>query len=216
MAEAEDVITDVARHATIFARQLWLRHRHIPNRPEIIQLADVAERVDLLIGAVFGIHYPIRIAQRPAQRTFLAGIFRRGDLPPPATAIPATDDNALWLPADFQSNDFNRSLEQFRTLALQQAMRASRGSAKAANAMASPLERDIYLILEAYAGDEALVRILPGMTESIHALRRHALAGRPKLDSISPWHRPLELLLRSVLQSRCGTSLAGIPQCTTP
>lgn len=216
MAEAEDVITDVARHATIFARRLWLRHRHAPNAPETIQLADVAERVDLLIGAVFGTHYPIRIAQLPAQRTFLAGIFRRGDLPPPATAIPATDDNALWLPADFQSSDFNRSLEQFRTLALQQAMRASRGSAKAANAMASPLERDICLILEAYAGDEALVRILPGMTESIHALRRHALAGRPKLDSISPWHRPLELLLRSVLQSRCGTSLAGIPQCTTP
>lgn len=186
MAEAEDVITDVARHATIFARRLWLRHRHDPNAPEIIQLANVAERIDLLIWAVFGTHYPIRIAQLPAQRTFLAAMFRRGDLPLPATAIPATDDNALWLPADFQSSDFNRSMEQFRTLALQQAMRANRGSAKAANTMASPLERDICLILEAVAGDEALVRMLPGLAEPVHALRRHALARRPRLDSISP------------------------------
>ena len=29
MAEAEDVITDAARHATIYARDLWLRYVHL-------------------------------------------------------------------------------------------------------------------------------------------------------------------------------------------
>jgi nitric oxide reductase NorD protein len=30
MAEAEDVITDVARHATVYAQALWRRHRPLP------------------------------------------------------------------------------------------------------------------------------------------------------------------------------------------
>lgn len=216
MAEAEDVITDVARHATIFARNLWLRHRHDPNEPQAVQLADVAERLDLLIGAVFGTHYPIRIAQLPAQRTFLATLFRRTDLPVPSHAVPATDGAALWLPADFQNTNLDGALEQFRTLALQQAMRAFRGSAQATLSLKPPLERDICLVIEACASDRALVRRLPGLSDSLHALRQYALAARPPLDSIAPWHRPLELLLQSILQSRCDTPPAYIAECATP
>src|SRR5690606_34242157 len=50
MAEAEDVITDAARHATIYARDLWQRHRGKPDVPRPLGLADVVHRLDLLIG----------------------------------------------------------------------------------------------------------------------------------------------------------------------
>ena len=54
MAEAEDVITDVARHATVFTQRLWRRHRaRAPSRP-VTLLVDVAPRLGLLIEAVFG------------------------------------------------------------------------------------------------------------------------------------------------------------------
>ncbi|RTZ40965.1 VWA domain-containing protein [Candidimonas sp. SYP-B2681] len=216
MAEAEDVITDAARHATIFARALWQRHRQNPNAPKIIQLSDVADRLDLLIGAVFATHYPLRIAQRPAPRTLLATLFRRSDLPMPPTAVPATDGRSLWLPSDFQSPDVDRSLEQFRTMALQQAMRAYRGSAQRVDSLLTTIERDTYLVVEACACDEALSQLLPGMAEPIHSARRNALNARPRLDAISPWYRPLENLLRAILQSRCGAAPANVGECTTP
>lgn len=216
MAEAEDVITDAARHATIFVRQLWKRHRHDPNAPKIIELADVADRLDLLIHAVFGVHYPVRMAQPPAPRTLLAAVFRRGDLPLPSHAVPATDGQSLWLPGNLQSIDLHESLERFRTMALQQAMRACRGSAQSIASLSSSLERDICLVLEACASDEALARMLPGLEASIHSLRRNALKARPRLDGMSARYRPVELWLRSVLESACASPPADIAECTTP
>lgn len=215
MAEAEDVITDAARHATVFARRLWLRHSHSPNVPSVIKLDCFADRLALLISAVFGVHYAIRIAQPAAARTFLASLLRRGDLPIPATAIPATDDNALWLPVDLNSSQFQESLTKYRSMALQQAMRAHRRSAQARNTLTSPLERDTYLVLEACASDAALVRLLPGLADSIHELRSETLAARPPLNSIAPWHRPLETLLRSILVSKCDAPPPYIADCVT-
>ncbi len=216
MAEAEDVITDAARHATIFARGLWQRHRHNPNAPAIVQLTDIADRLDLLIGAVFATQFPLRIAQRPAPRTLLTTLFRRGDLPISTNAVPATDGRSLWLPGDFGDPCFDRSLERFRTMALQQAMRAHRGSAQLITAALTPVERDTYLVVEACACDEALSQLLPGMVDPIHVARRNALNARPKLDAISPWYRPLEKLLRAILESRCGAAPAEIGECATP
>jgi len=205
MAEAEDVITDAARHATIFARQLWRRHHGAPDTPRIIQLADVADRLDLLIGAVFGIHYPLRVAQAPAPRTLLARIFRRDDLPSPTHALPSTDGTSLWLPADLQISDFDQSLEQFRTMALQQAMRAARGNAPKIVKLPTALERDTCLIVEACASDRDLVAMLPGLEHAIQSLRQRALLTRPPLHTISPLYRPLEQLLRAILNSPCAT-----------
>lgn len=216
MAEAEDVITDAARHATIFARQLWKRHRGTPNTPRIIQLADVADRLDLLIGAVFGIQYPLRMAQPPASRTLLAKIFRRDDLPNPAHAVPSTDGTSLWLPADLQSPDFDRSLEQFRTMALQQAMRAFRGNAPKIANLPTALERDTCLIVEACASDRDLIAMLPGLEPAVHSLRQRALCARPPLHTISPLYRPLEQLLRTILNSPCAAPPPELAEHTAP
>jgi len=136
MAEAEDVLQDVARHATIYARSLWLRHRGPDNKPRPVVLAQVAERLDLLVGAVFGQGYALRIAQPPAPPTMLVRLFRRHDAHQSVGArggviggVPATDGHAIWLPNEVGAVDMPVAIARYRAMALQQAMRCARGSA---------------------------------------------------------------------------------------
>ncbi|MFZ2828478.1 MAG: hypothetical protein WA007_22660, partial [Hydrogenophaga sp.] len=171
MAEAEDVITDVARHATVFTQALWRRHRaRTPARP-LTLLADVAPRLDLLIEAVFGTSYRLRTAQTPARPTLLAQTFQRHEFPRARAALPATDGQCIWLPSDTGLVDPALALDRFRTLALVQATRASRGSAAGPGPGASPLVRELYLLIEAVASDAALARLLPGVAKSLNHLR---------------------------------------------
>ena len=98
MAEAEDLITDVARHATVYAQALWRRHRPPTSRAKVVTLADVAQHLDLLIRALFGTHYPLRVAQPPSPPTLLKKLFLRGENPSRQRAVPATDGASIWLP----------------------------------------------------------------------------------------------------------------------
>ncbi|HWL28542.1 MAG TPA: hypothetical protein VNQ97_06505, partial [Burkholderiaceae bacterium] len=95
MAEAEDVITDAARHATIYARELWLRRRGHADKPKPVILAEVAERLDLLVTAIFGTSLPPRIAQPPAIPSFMHRLFRRHDVVQSRLAVPATDGRSI-------------------------------------------------------------------------------------------------------------------------
>ncbi|KRC12295.1 hypothetical protein ASE11_02220 [Hydrogenophaga sp. Root209] len=199
MAEAEDVITDVARHATVFTQTLWQRHRaKAPARP-VTLLSDVAPRLDLLIEAVFGTSYRLRTAQAPARPTLLAHTFQRHAFPRATVALPATDGQCIWLPSDTGLADAQRSMDRFRTMALVQALRASRGSAAGLDRCASPLVLDIYLLMEAVSADAALAHLLPGMTHSLNSLRSAALAARPPLTHFAASRRPLEVLVRALM-----------------
>lgn len=211
MAEAEDLITDVARHATVYAQALWRRHHGPTASPNVISLGDVAQRLDLLINAVFGTCYPLRVAQPPAAPTLLKKLFLRNEKPCRQWAVPATDGVHIWLPGQLGSDDAPLALERYRTLTLQQAMRARRGSAVALPAPGNPLQRSVYLLLEAWAADTDLVRLLPGLAASIHGLRKHALATRPPIHAFPVQRRPLEGFLRSLLRSECGQPLEGLP-----
>jgi nitric oxide reductase NorD protein len=71
MAEAEDVITDAARHATVFTRALWRRYRPPAEIPATVCLSDISQRLDLLITAVFGAGLRLRVAQPPPHPTLL-------------------------------------------------------------------------------------------------------------------------------------------------
>src|SRR5690606_5048518 len=124
MAEAEELVSDAARHATVFARTLWRRYRPLSEGPPTATLADIAPRLDLLITATTGASYPIRCAQPPVQPTWLARAFRRVRFPWQCQAIPATDGRYLWLPADSGVVDLARGEELYRVMALQQAIRA--------------------------------------------------------------------------------------------
>ena len=129
MAEAEDLITDVARHATVYAQALWRRHRAPSDTANIITLADVTQHLDLLIKAVFNTHYSLRVAQPPSPPTFLKKLLLRHEKPCRQSAVPATDGVTIWLPEDVGSHEGPLTLQRYKTLALQQAMRARRGSA---------------------------------------------------------------------------------------
>lgn len=199
MAEAEDVITDAALHATKFVQGLWRRHHaHAPTDPQLT-LADVSQRLDLLIVAVFGRACPLRTAQAPARATWLAQAFQRQDSPRVQAAIPATDGAQIWLPADTGLTDAALALERFRTMALQQAMRAARGSAAGADSDASPLERDLYLLIEAHGADADLVQLLPGLQVQLLAVRAAALRTRPALSHFAARRLPLEAWVRRLM-----------------
>ncbi|MBT9549934.1 MAG: VWA domain-containing protein [Hydrogenophaga sp.] len=216
MAEAEDVITDVARHATVFTQALWRRHRaRTPARP-LTLLADVAPRLDLLIEAVFGTSYRLRTAQTPARPTLLAQTFQRHEFPRARAALPATDGQCIWLPSDTGLVDPALALDRFRTLALVQATRASRGSAAGPGPGASPLVRELYLLIEAVASDAALARLLPGVAKSLNHLRGAALAARPPLAQFPASRRPLEALARGWMAQPCDQPNAHAPLGGSP
>lgn len=215
MAEAEDLITDAARHATVFMQDLW-RRRSVPaDAAKPLPLVDISRRLDLLISAVFGISYPLRVAQPPAPTTLLVKLFERHDRPRVQQSLPATDGVSIWLPARLGALHGHAALESFRTMALQQAARASRGSATPSLHRLSPLQRDLYLLLEAAAADAALVRTLPGVLAPLNALRRTALAARPPMDRFPAARRPLEMLVRRVLGTDCICSSA-LPLTASP
>jgi nitric oxide reductase NorD protein len=146
----------------------------------------------------------------------LARLFRRAQHPWQSQAIPATDGKHLWLPADSCIEDIERGHEHYRIMALQQAIRAQRGSASFIDGTLSPLQADVYLLLEAWAVDETLVEMLPGMGSAIEHLRRQALRQRPLLSAFSPARQPLESLLRQLLASPCGRAPEDFPLSESP
>ncbi len=196
MAEAEDVLVDVARHATAFAQRLWQRHS-ASSRPELVALAHVAERLTLLTTAVFGVTMPLRVAQPPPPITFLTRVFRRASLPRALDAIPATDDAAIWLPSRL---DARSGVRDYRCMALLQAMRAARGGATWVRAAAEEGVSDLYLLLEAASAEMKLASVLPGMRTELERFRLDLLDRRPPLNAFAPSRQRLEHFAREVMR----------------
>ena len=219
MAEAEDVILDAARHASIYARALWRRYRPpVPHAPPLA-LADVAPRLDLLIAALYDRSFALRIAQPPAPPTLLARLAQRRHGPVHRAALPATDGVSIWLPANLGHLAADTAVRHYRALALQQATRAVRGTAAHAPDARDPLLRALYLLCEAAAADCELARTLPGMAATLAALRAAALHARPALSTFPTPLQPLETLLRGVLAApfASGQEIGGLgPLCATP
>ena len=143
MAEAEDVLTDIARHATIYARNLWQRHRR-PEPGAHLLLADITHRLDLFILSTTGQNFLIRPAQPPTPPTLLARVFRHTQSPWCSQAIPATDGHHLWLPPHLPLTTDNMAAQLFRTIALQQAARAQRYNVNLLHQMPNPVIRDVF------------------------------------------------------------------------
>ncbi|NHZ61255.1 nitric oxide reductase activation protein NorD [Massilia genomosp. 1] len=199
MAEAEDVLTDVARHATVYLQGLWRRQRSPPTPPRL-DLAEVAARLDLLAEAVFARRFRLRPAQAPAPRTWLDKLIRRDEAAPPLHALPATDGASIWLPRSIATGgDADGALARYRLLLLQQAMRAARGSASHYPFGQDGALQAFYHVLEARAADDALALLLPGMQPALQGWRRQALAARPQPHTLPARLRPIETMLRAVL-----------------
>ena len=202
MAEAEDVITDAARHATIYAQKLWRRHRPAPPGPPVLQLADVAARLDLLVTAALGPGLSLRPAQPPAPPTFLSRWLQRGEPPASVQPLPATDGASIWLPPTWPaSQGAEPAAERYRALAMAQAVRALRGAPQRVAQIADPLARALAMLLEAHAADHDLATRLPGMEAPLARLRAAALAERPAPARLAAHLRPLEALVQTLLRS---------------
>jgi nitric oxide reductase NorD protein len=216
MAEAEELVSDAIRHASIYARRLWLRYRPPPAAPATAVLADIAPRLDLLITAVSGHSQPIRIAQWPPRPTLLSRFYRRNQSPWLKQPIPATNGERLWLPADSALQDLDQGNEYYRVMALQQAIRAQRGSAQWLNPAWPALQADAYLLLEAWAADAELIEQLPGMAAALTRLRQYARQERPPLTDFSRARQPLEALVQQLLDTPSGESCAAMPLSPSP
>src|SRR5699024_3023981 len=97
--------------------------------------------------ALTGRSYPIRIAQLPPRPTLLSRLFRRSQFPWLQQPVPATNGQRLWLPADSGIQQIEQGNELYRVMALQQAMRAQRGSSKSLDPAWPELLADAYLLL---------------------------------------------------------------------
>ena len=199
MAEAEDVLTDAARHATVFAQNLWRKYHKPDTSPRTVTLVDIAPRLDLLLESIFGRHYAIRVAQPPARPTFLATIIRHNQTPYRNEPIPATNNSAIWLPADLHIEDDALTRKIYRLLALQQAMRAQRGSATYFTQAKNPLSADFYLLLEAHAADRNLIQLLPGLLQPLKRLREQMLKQRPAISKFSVARQSVEMFYLDIL-----------------
>lgn len=204
MAEAEDVITDAARHATVFVQDLWRRHR--PDQKSAVDVPSLFHRLDLLLTGCFPVRFKLRVSQPPAPIPLVRRVFSRDELPIAREAIPATDGYSIWLPV----NAGVESTSTLQVMALQQAARAERGAPSSAAKLTDPLVRAIFEVLEADAADVVLARAFPGVASRIDALRRECLQVRPRLETFPPARRPLETWLRGVLEQACDRSA---PSC---
>jgi nitric oxide reductase NorD protein len=195
MAEGEDVIVDVARHATNYAQALW-RRRAQREQDDVPSLAQLAPRLALLVRAASGRTLPLRASSLPTPPTLLARLFRRADGARWTSALPATDGTSIWLPATLGPISPDAALARYRVMALQQATRVTRGSVGLSPGRSDALLDDLYLLFEAVAADADLVRALPGMAVQLRMLRALTLATRPPADGLTPQLRALETLFR--------------------
>ncbi|MFI8692957.1 nitric oxide reductase activation protein NorD [Stutzerimonas kunmingensis] len=212
MAEAEEVLTDAARHATVFAQRLWRRYSPAPDAPASLSLSEVAERLELLLSAVFDNSYRLRIAQPPARPTLLGNWFGRTPRPQRLAAVPATDGTSIWLPRSLDIPDRALAANLYKVMALQQAMRIGRGSALSHWRSLPPLAAALYQLLEAQAAECELLEEMPGFAESVRALRACAHARRPPLSAFGSARRPLEARVRALLIGEADC----VPQSPTP
>src|SRR5690606_20796570 len=132
--------------------------------------------------------------------TLLHRLFHPRAYPRHRQALPATNGDTIWLPAHLGTCDAVEASELYRAMALQQARRAMRGNVAAIVQQRHPLLRDTALVLEAQAAEDDIARSFPGLVPALRRLRRLALAARPPLAGFTPARRPLEQLVRGILQ----------------
>src|SRR5690606_17113569 len=147
-----------------------------------------------------GASLPMRVALPPARPTMLHRFFNPAAYPRHRQAVPATSDGVIWLPGHLGTCDPVVASELYRAMALQQAFRAMRGSARAILALPRPLLRDTALVLEAQAAEAEVAQRFPGLVPALRHLRGQALQARPPLGSLAPARQPLERLLRGILE----------------
>jgi nitric oxide reductase NorD protein len=204
VSEPEELIIEGAHFATRVARDAWRRYGPSRRRPEI-DLAAERPRLELFLAALFGQPIPIAAAEPPPPTTWLA---RLAHGRPAAGAeqrlIPGTDGVRIFLPPCLPvADDEEDTRELYRLLAVEQAVRLMRGTARATADLSGIERRDWFALREAAVVDRWIATELPGLLPRLRRLRAEALSSRSS-DSAHPVEKGIRALLaadpRSVLE----------------
>lgn len=198
MAEPEDVVAEAALIATRVARDLWSR-RTAGAREGPPSLRDFRRRLELFLAAVFPEAIEIGVAEPPAPPSLLTRLARRH-----AThlysrvALASAHHRRILLPVVLEGVDRPQLLDRYRLLALEQAVRVTRGSWSVAP-QSDPLLRDLFLLSEAASADAWLAGVFPRLSGQIQQARLEAIRDRPRVKRESPREAAAEALLRALL-----------------
>jgi nitric oxide reductase NorD protein len=211
MSEPEGLLIEGARVAVAGARDLWCRARPPAEEPRLA-LAQVRQRLELLLGALHDERIPILPADPEPPPTWLARLL--GRVPRQLArvgALAATDGRHVWLPRQIETREGEPvAYEHYRLLAVEQAARVARRFARADPLHAPRMERDLYWIAVAATVDHDLALNLPGFAAALGAARAAALATRPPLEGLLAAERAVEGILRRVLSAEPAPVVAGV------
>ncbi len=228
MAEAEDVITDAAQHATALALDLWKRRTH-QDVPHEHTLSAHQKRLELLLRSLFQRQLRVRVAQAPARPTVLTRLFsRRPKRLFQSRAIPGQDGRSVLLPPRLTLPGTGHALAQggsglharlFRVFAIQQAQRAWRRSLGIADHQASVNKNPLavlVLLSEAVNADYELLQSFPGLDADFRLVRTIMRQGRPKTSRLAGLERSLETMYQQLLATAPDMLPEPFRRCVTP
>ncbi|HET7463121.1 MAG TPA: VWA domain-containing protein [Longimicrobium sp.] len=195
--------------------QAGIRVDPLDAPPPPVGLAEVRRRLELLLAGVYGVPVPVAPAEPPREKPIRRLLRRTPGHLRAAAALPSSDGERVLLPARLDEAGPD-ALRRYRILAIEQAERLARGTARALPANEPPLVRDLFLVAEGAAVDHAIATHAPGLRESHAAERAAALARRPALESLTPAEREVEGLLRRVLAAEPHAALPELPPAGTP
>lgn len=212
MAEPEDVLAEGALYATRLARDLWARHA--ARRADTPGLQEVRRRLELFIAAVFPDAPEIGLAESPAPPSLLRRLSRHDTAHLHSTvALASTDGARIRLPGQLGGLPRSQITDRYRLLALEQAARCHRGTARFIPT-SDLLLRDLYLLAEAAAVDEMLVGIFPRYAAQVRAARREAADCRISARRPAPLEAAIERLTLKLLAAEA--AVPPVPFIVTP
>ena len=212
MGEPEDLILDGAYLASRLARDVWRRYAP-PAADNVLRLSDVRVRIELFLHALFETPLTVTSAEPAAPVSWLARLAGRSSEPAP---VSANDGTRIYLPATLGvEHGADEALRTYLLVAVEQAVRIARASASVALSIEDGEVRDRFLLADAVAADDWIVRHAPGLIPALRAARRDD-AHRRVAWPAGVRERAVERLLRAFLATDPLESRSGEPRCGSP
>ena len=215
MAEPEDLILDGAYVASRLARDIWRRYG--PAAAErVLRLADVRARLELFLNALFGSLIPVSAAELSAPVSWLGRLAgRRGDAGAAPTA--GTDGVRILLPPVIDaSRGAGEAFQIYQLLAVEQAVRLSRGSATIDLGIENDEIQDWFSMAEAAAVDDWIVHHTAGLIPALRNARVVALTQRAGRLPHGDRERAIEDIVRAFLACDPQLPFAALPLFPAP
>ena len=192
MAEPEELLIEGAHRIAEHGAALWRRAR--PSAPDTFPA--LKERLAFVLEALCPGAPPLVVADPPATPTWVGRLARRtpGHLVD-RRALPSTDGTRIRLP-DVLDDERARVPGAYTVIAVAQALRARRARSHIEGA-----RRDLDAIAEAADVERQIVKVAPGLRDSLVALRAIERAARPRLELLTPLEREVEERIRALLES---------------